>query len=128
MELMKTKVSESTRYYSEDQRCSFNLTESTDDSVTVKTYGSINSDNAGYFQEQMEKLIDDGIKNIVFDMSDTEYVSAAGIGSFIHLFESVKKIGGSIVMNSMQSRVIEVFQLPGFADYFYKSINGNSAF
>ena len=128
---MKIKISEELLNIAkdnlEDLKCSFEITETSTNEVIIKPVGCINSYNATFFQERMEKVINTGCKHLVFDMSNTKYVSAVGIGSFIHIFEILKMNGGDIVLNNMQKHVVEVFQLPGFAEYFDIDPNANRA-
>lgn len=128
---MKKEINEELLKLSENNpeglKCSFEIAETSADTVIIKPVGSINSYNAVYFQNKMEKLIDTGFKYLVFDMRNTKYVSAVGIGSFIHILERLKVNGGAITLNGMQNQVIEVFQLPGFAEYFDINLNTRSA-
>ena len=86
--------------------------------IIIKPIGSINIYNAAYFQDRINMIIDHGYTQLVFNMADIKYVSATGIGSFMHILNSVKKYGGNIALVEMQYQVLEVFQLPGFAGSF----------
>ena len=119
---MNERESEILKNFSNDIRedLSFALKFISESAVTVivELNGSITTYNAAYFQEKMNSLVDYGYTTLVFTMSRTKYVSAIGIGSFVHISERVKQYGGYIVLEQMQPQVLEVFQLPGFDHYF----------
>ncbi len=129
--MMKTEISEITGNFSKDQnrdiRCSFVLAEDSKDTITVNPVGSIDSYNNEYFQGKMVNLLDNGYINLVFNLSSTKYVSAVGIGAFVHVFEKAKKHAGRVIIKNMQKQVLEVFQLPGFSEYFSIDADNGSA-
>ena len=129
--MMEKEISKIIGNYSEDQvkdiKFSFDLVEESSDTIIVTPVGSINSYNTVFFQNTMEQLIDNGYKNLVFNMSSTKYVSAVGLGSFIHVSEKAKGLLGRISLNNMQKQVLNIFQLPGFSDYFSIDTDAGSA-
>lgn len=46
------------------------------------------------------------------------FVASTGIGAFVALLRNVQTLGGSLILVGMQSRVLEVLQLLGFASFF----------
>ena len=104
--------------FSDDLRFSFRSDKESSNRILIEPIGSINFLNAVYFEKRINTLIDEGYIHLFFDMNNTKYVAAVGIGSFIHLSARVKKMGGAIVLERMKADVLVVFQLPGFVDYF----------
>jgi len=66
----------------------------------------------------MDKILEAGFLNIVFDCSNLEYVSSTGIGVFSALMKKLKLNNGNIVLFGLQSKVSEIFQLLGFTQLF----------
>jgi anti-anti-sigma factor len=64
------------------------------------------------------KLIDEGARKIVCDMSSTEYISSAGLRVFLSAAKKLQKLDGKIVLCSLQSRVKDVFEMAGFTQIF----------
>ncbi|MCK4797802.1 MAG: STAS domain-containing protein [Spirochaetes bacterium] len=57
-------------------------------------------------------------KKYIFYMSKVEYISSAGMGVFMDLFESIENKGGKVCFIKMPDVVRRVFELVGFLQYF----------
>ena len=57
-------------------------------------------------------------KYYIFDFNDVEYISSAGIGVFMDLFERVDDHSGKICFIQMHTNIKEVFDLMCFSQYF----------
>ena len=86
--------------------------------IFIYLSGYIDTYNSSYFQKQMNKVIEAGFVNLVFNCSSLNYVSSTGIGSFTVFLKIVKPKGGDVVLLEIQPKVYEVFQLRGFAQFF----------
>ena len=80
--------------------------------------GYIDTYNSNFFQKKIQKVVDSGYLNLIFNCSSLNYVSSTGIGSFTAFLKMVKPKGGDIVLLDIQPRVSEVFQLLGFSQFF----------
>ena len=80
--------------------------------------GLIDTYNSDFFRNQVTKVIDAGFKNIVIDSSATTFMSSTGIGAYTALLKTIRKIGGSLTIYGMPSKIYEVFQLLGFSSFF----------
>ena len=86
--------------------------------IFIYLSGYIDTYNSSFFQKQMQKVIDAGFINLVFNCSSLNYVSSTGIGSFTVFLKVVKPKGGDVVLLEIQTKVYEVFQLLGFSQFF----------
>ena len=68
--------------------------------------------------EFVNEAVKGGAKNLIFDMSEITYVSSTGIGTFTGFLKNVKPMGGNLVLVGMAKRVLEVFSLLGFVNFF----------
>ncbi|MBN2533628.1 MAG: STAS domain-containing protein [Spirochaetales bacterium] len=57
-------------------------------------------------------------KYYIFDFHNVEYVSSAGIGVFMDLFERINDHSGKICFVQMHKNIKEVFDLMCFSQYF----------
>jgi anti-anti-sigma factor len=80
--------------------------------------GYIDTYNSNYFQKRVAKAIEKGFIKLIFQCSGLNYVSSTGIGSFTAFLKSVKPRGGDLVLQEIQPKVYEVFQLLGFSQFF----------
>ena len=80
--------------------------------------GYIDTYNSSFFQKQIQKVMDSGFINLIFNCSSLNYVSSTGIGSFTVFLKVVKPKGGDVILLEIQPKVYEVFQLLGFSQFF----------
>jgi len=103
------------------------LAESSKGLIKIKLTGSINTNNTSFFQSKMDELIDRGFKSFIFDMSKINYVSAMGIGVFIHIYKKFSLDGGTLILNKLQNNVLDILDLPGFSEFFHVDLDNKSA-
>ncbi len=92
--------------------------EDIDKCIIVNLNGYVDTYNSNYFQKQIEKIINAGYIRIIFSCYNLNYVSSTGIGYFTDFLKSVKSSGGDVVLVNVQPKVLEVFQLLGFSQFF----------
>jgi len=80
--------------------------------------GYIDTYNSSYFQKCVQKVIEAGYVELIFQCGSLNYVSSTGIGSFTTFLKEVKPHGGDLVMLDIQPKVYEVLQLLGFSKFF----------
>ena len=80
--------------------------------------GYIDTYNAKYFNKKINMVIEAGYTKLIFYCKDLNYVSSTGIGSFVTFLKQLKAKGGDIVLFDVQLKVLEVFQLLGFSQFF----------
>jgi anti-anti-sigma factor len=89
-----------------------------DGCLILHLMGYIDTYNSSYFQKRIAKAIEHGYKRLIFQCGGLNYVSSTGIGSFTAFLKSVKPLGGDLVLQEIQPKVFEVFQLLGFSQFF----------
>jgi anti-sigma B factor antagonist len=86
--------------------------------LVIYASGYIDTYNSSNFKKRVEKVIEAGFVQIVFQMRGVDYVSSTGIGSFTSFLKTLKSRNGDMVLDQMQPKVYEVFQLLGFSQFF----------
>ncbi|MBQ6781380.1 MAG: anti-sigma factor antagonist [Treponema sp.] len=89
-----------------------------DKGLVIHLNGYIDTYNSSFFQKRIQKVVDNGYINLIFNCAALNYVSSTGIGSFTAFLKMVKPKGGDIVLLEIQPKVYEVFQLLGFSQFF----------
>lgn len=89
------------------------------DGVIITLNGYIDIYTSMFFQGQIEKVVEAGYINLIFDCKNLNYVSSTGIGVFSSFLKNIKLQSGDIVLVHMPGKVQEVFQLLGFSQFFH---------
>ena len=53
--------------------------------------------------------------NVVLDMEELDYIASAGLRALKRLNADITANGGTLVLRNVQDRVMEVFEMTGFA-------------
>ncbi len=86
--------------------------------VIVKLSGSIDAHNAPRLEQALTEVVEAGVRNVILDLSDLQYISSAGLGVFMVLYEDVEDRGGKVVFAALPPKVHTVFDLLGFTQLF----------
>lgn len=84
----------------------------------VKMAGRVDTYTAPKLQETMDALIDSGRYNIIFDMSDVDFLSSKGLWVLTETQKSSKKHHGKLVLAHVNDRIKSSFELVGMGGYF----------
>ncbi len=82
--------------------------------LTVKVSGRLDTTTA----PELDKSIKDelqGLKSLIFDFADLEYLSSAGLRVILACQKSMNNQGSMIVRNS-NTTIREIFDITGFCD------------
>ena len=87
-----------------------------DGSPVTAPEGKIDHVTVGEFEEKMSEL---GTHNdsLVLDMNDVEYVSSAALRAILNANDQVSEKGGSLTLRNVNKKIMEIFNITGFADY-----------
>ncbi len=85
---MKTKVTE--RY----------------EAVIIELKGNVmGGEDTKEFNELLHKLIDEGKKNVVVDLSDVKFMNSSGLGMMIGGLTTMKKTGGNLKLARVTEKI-----------------------
>jgi anti-sigma B factor antagonist len=77
--------------------------------VRIK-YDSLDANSTEQFKKEISPIIDKNI-NIIFDMSNVNFIDSSGCGSLLSCLRSVNKQGGDLKLYGVQHQVQMVFEL-----------------
>lgn len=92
--------------------------ETTDDVVVFICRGRVDSNTAQSLQTTVIGRIQEGAKRVVMDLTDTKYISSAGLRVILMAGKQIKAAGGTFVLCGMQPSVHDVFEVTGFLRLF----------
>lgn len=89
--------------------------------IAVHLTGYIDAYNHHYFQKQVAKLLDAGFTRLMFDLRDISFIGSTGVGGLVNLMNTLRARAGDLVLQDVQGKVHEVFQLLGYSRFFLAS-------
>lgn len=81
------------------------------DKLTYKIRGRLDTSTA---PELAADLSLDGVKELIFDMLEVDYVFSAGLRVFLQAQKTINSNGGTMKLINVQPSVKEVFNIVGF--------------
>ena len=69
---------------------------------------------ANKIETELVKLIEQGTKKLICDLSQTEYIASSGLRVILIVEKAIKKIDGKFVLFGLNSFVQDVFLTSGF--------------
>lgn len=85
--------------------------------LTVAISGRLDTTNAQKFSTEVLSQLTD-VKTVVFECSNLEYVSSAGLRVFIQVKKEMNKNKGDVIIKNLSDQIREVFRMTGFYDIF----------
>lgn len=85
--------------------------------TVIKTSGRIDGSNAPQLSEAMKAIIAKGMKNIVFDMSEVNFMASAGWWVLIDTQKNCKP-AGELVLAKIDQGIKDSLNLVGMGSYF----------
>ena len=76
--------------------------------------GQLDAHSAPRLEEEIEKYIINSNKQFVFNLSNLEYISSAGLGVFMSFIQELRENNGDIKFAELNDRVKNVMELLGF--------------
>ena len=75
--------------------------------------GEVDIANTQQVRDAALKLIAGGAKNLAVDLSATEYLDSAGLGTLVGLLKRIKERGGRMAVAAPQPVVRRLFEITG---------------
>ena len=82
--------------------------------TVIKIAGRLDTTTAPALDKTINEDVS-GVKNLVLDIKELEYISSAGLRVLLSAQKKMQKIGSMKVVNVCEA-VMEVFEMTGFAD------------
>lgn len=83
------------------------------DKLTYKIKGRLDTATAPQLLEDMDLT---GVKELVFDMAEVDYVFSAGLRVFLQAQKMMNANHGTMKLINLQDSVKEIFNIVGFSD------------
>jgi anti-sigma B factor antagonist len=87
----------------------------------------LDEQNIQVIGEQLFSLVDEqGLKKILLNFSNVEYLSSAALGKLITLNKKLQQAGGKLILCNIHAQIFEVFEITKL-DRFFKIIKEEQA-
>ncbi len=74
--------------------------------VVMEIKGNImGGPEAGELNELLHKLIDEGKKNVIIDLSDVKFMNSSGLGMLISAYTTMKNGGGNLKLANATEKI-----------------------
>ena len=80
----------------------------------LKVAGFIDTSTVTTVEDKIKKIYSDGKYKLVVDLTEVEFVSSAGWGTFVSYLRKMREKGGDIKLSGMIEKVAKVFALMEF--------------
>jgi anti-sigma B factor antagonist len=88
------------------------------DTAILSLTGEVDVANAGRVRDAGLKLISDGIKHLIIDLSPTDYMDSTGLGTLVGLHKRLVESEGELIVAGPQPRVERLFEITGLTQVF----------
>lgn len=82
--------------------------------LTIKPIGELNSTTSSELEEVIKKELDN-VKSLIFDFSELEYLSSAGLRVLL-VAQKVMNKQGKMLLRHVNSSVMEILEITGFSN------------
>ena len=82
--------------------------------LTLTLSGRLDTNASPALEAELKHSVD-GVKELIFDFSDVEYISSAGLRILLAA-QKVMNRQGSMKLTGVSADVMEVFEITGFSD------------
>ena len=83
----------------------------------VRTPRRIDVKTTPAFDEEMKNLAAGDAEEIAVDMTDTIYISSAGLRALLTATKTLRKKGGTVRVLNVVPQVMEVFDITGYSGF-----------
>lgn len=91
---------------------------STNETMTGKLIGHLDTAASTKFAEDMQPLLDNASKHIILDCSEMDFISSSGLRLFLSLRKATIAAGGDVTIKGVNDNVKQVFAITGFYSLF----------
>lgn len=67
---------------------------------------------------KMRGIVEEGVRELVVDLTDVQMVDSSGIGLLISAYNSLRKVGGRLAVIHASAEILELFQTMRMHQHF----------
>lgn len=82
-----------------------------EDNIIINIPKDFIVDEVAGFRVQINKLIEEGQKNFIFNFSECHFIDSTGLGALVSIYKKCAEKGGSIRLKALRPEVEKLFKL-----------------
>ena len=90
----------------------------TQEKTVICVNGRVDSANYQLLETKIDEIIESGETSLLIDCKNLNYISSAGLRTFLVGLKKVKSLNGTLELANLQSKIKELFDLSGFSNLF----------
>ncbi|MFZ7130913.1 MAG: STAS domain-containing protein [Eubacteriales bacterium] len=95
-----------------------------EDTIIAKIVGELDHHTSEDIRNQMDYLLSmNGVKNVIFDLSQLTFMDSSGVGMFMGRYKKVKALKGVPLLVSIPLSIRKLFQMSGLFNIYGECSN-----
>ncbi len=86
--------------------------------MIIHVKGELDSNTSGELDDTLKRLLDEGSRRFILELSEMDYVSSVGLRVFLAHLKKLKSEQGRMVLAGLNDEVQEIFDMAGFSSLF----------
>lgn len=86
--------------------------------TVVEVEGFLDAYTVAELEEAFNQLIKDKKFKLIVNLAKLDYISSAGLGTFMGVIDEIRDNNGDIVLTNLSPKIYKVFDLLGFSELF----------
>ncbi|MFT8593663.1 MAG: STAS domain-containing protein [Bifidobacterium sp.] len=84
--------------------------------LVVNLNGRLDTNTSPAFEESMQSEFQEG-RDMVFDCTNLEYISSAGLRVLLLAYKKTKGLDASLSLRNLNADVLNIIEMVGFSDF-----------
>ena len=86
--------------------------------TVIEVIGSLDAYTVVDLEEVFSVLLKAKRFKLIIDLTNLDYISSAGLGTFMGVIDEVRENKGDIILTNLSPKIYKVFDLLGFSELF----------
>lgn len=95
------------------------------DVLILAADGGLNAETASHFVEDLDRVIEAGVRRVIVDCTQLRYISSYGLGILVRLHKRLRERGGDVRLAAVQAPMARLLEMVRLAKVFdiYPSVD-----
>ena len=84
--------------------------------AVVTLVGHVGPRTVLYLEENVTRILHEGVKHLVLESSKLEYMNSTGAALIVKIVDMFSEVGGSVQMTNLSKAICDLLEVLGFLD------------